>query len=71
MNRSTSFGYGNKIDLAKKNFVTPPPDRYYVDGNIKSKFGITMGHGRNEVKSNDMFFRPLKQSPEPATYNPK
>jgi hypothetical protein len=46
MNRSTSFGYGNKIDLAKKNFVTPPPDRYNIQGDIKNKFGITMAHGR-------------------------
>lgn len=26
--RATSFGYGQKMDLGKKNFVTPSPDRY-------------------------------------------
>jgi hypothetical protein len=30
-----------------------------------------MAPGRNVVKANDQFYRPLKQSPEPATYNPK
>jgi hypothetical protein len=28
MKRATSFGYGNKTDLAKRNFLAPPPDRY-------------------------------------------
>ena len=26
--RSTSFGYGNKIDIAKKNLMTPSPQNY-------------------------------------------
>ena len=30
-----------------------------------------MGEGRNVVKANDMFYRALKQCPEPATYSPK
>lgn len=71
--RATSFGYGNKVDLAKKNFVSPPPDKYNLDTSFKQNGndGITMAHGRNVVKANDMFYRPLKQSPEPATYTPK
>ena len=27
-NRSTSFGYGNKIDLSKKSLITPSPLQY-------------------------------------------
>lgn len=71
--RATSFGYGNKLDLGKKNFVTPSPDRYNFDSDFKqnSKSGFTIAPGRNDVKANDMFYRPLKQSPEPASYNPK
>ena len=59
--------------MSKRNFVTPPPDRYNLNSDFKEdgKFGFTMAPGRNDVKANDMFFRPLKQSPEPATYNPK
>ena len=71
--RATSFGYGNKLDLGKRNFVTPPPDRYSLKSefNNDGKHGKTLAQGRNDVKANDMFFRPLKQAPEPATYSPK
>ncbi len=63
--RSTSFGYGNKLDLGKRNFVTPPPDRYIITNDFmeKGKYGITIAPGRSDVKANDMFYRPLKQSP--------
>ena len=30
-----------------------------------------MAAGRNDIKANDMFYRGLKQCPEPATYSPK
>ena len=71
--RATSFGYGNKLDLGKRNFVTPPPDRYSLNSDFTKdgKHGVTIAPGRNDVKANDMFYRPLKQAPEPATYNPK
>lgn len=49
-NRSTSFGYGNKIDLAKVNVVTPSPMNYTIHGEFDSfkekKVGITFGAGR-------------------------
>lgn len=28
--RSASFGYGNKMDLAKQNFKTPSPIQYNI-----------------------------------------
>lgn len=61
------------MDLAKKNFVTPSPNRYNLDSNFKEngKSGFTMAPGRNDVKANDMFYKALKQAPEPATYNPR
>jgi len=61
------------MDLGKRNFVTPPPGRYNIDSEFKEsgKNGFTLAPGRNDVKANDMFYRPLKQSPEPASYNPK
>ena len=73
MNRSTSFGYGDKIDIGKRNFVTPPPDRYQLESEFKSnnKVGITMAQGRSDVKTNDLFFQPLKNSPNPQSYSPK
>jgi hypothetical protein len=49
-NRSTSFGYGNKIDLAKANVVTPSPLNYTIhrefDSFREKKLGITFGAGR-------------------------
>lgn len=30
-----------------------------------------MGEGRNIIKANDMFYRSLKQCPDPGTYSPK
>ena len=49
-NRSTSFGYGNKIDLAKVNVVTPSPMNNTIHGEFDSfkekKVGITFGAGR-------------------------
>jgi hypothetical protein len=49
-NRSTSFGYGNKIDLAKVNVVTPSPLNYTIHGEFDTykdkKAGITFGAGR-------------------------
>ena len=63
--RATSFGYGQKLDLGKKNFVTPSPDRYELSSEFKKnpKVGFTMAPGRSDVKANDLFYRPLKQSP--------
>jgi len=71
--RATSFGYGNKLDLSKRNFITPPPDRYNIDSDFKtgSKSGFTMAQGRNDIKTNDMFYRPLKQAPDSGSYSPR
>lgn len=72
--RSTTFGYGDKVDLGKRNFICPSPDRYKLnnsDFQSNSKNGISMGHGRSEVKANDVFHQHLKHSPEPCSYNPK
>jgi hypothetical protein len=71
--RSTSLGYGKKLDLGKKNFITPPPNRYTLSSDFRKdpKIGVTIAPGRGDVKANDMFYRALKQSPEPASYSPK
>ena len=48
-NRSTSFGYGNKIDIGKRGTITPSPLNYTIHGDFdrtERKNGITMGLGR-------------------------
>ena len=72
-NRATSLGYGQKVDLAKTNLITPSPNRYNAKTQFlnDSKNGISMAQGRNDIKANDMFYRGLKQCPEPASYSPQ
>lgn len=52
-NRSTSFGYGNKVDMARTNFNTPSPLNYTINGEFDSmknkKGGITFGAGRDVI----------------------
>ena len=51
-NRSTSFGYGDKTDLAKKNLATPSPMKYNILGafdNKNKKDGISFGAGRDVI----------------------
>ena len=59
--------------MSKTNFVTPPPNKYSLGSDFREngKAGVTLAQGRQDVKANDMFFRPLKQCPEPASYNPQ
>jgi len=48
--RATSFGYGDKIDISKKNVVTPSPLNYAIYGDFdrkNSNSGITIGAGRD------------------------
>ena len=48
--RSTSFGYGNTVDLSKQNLVTPAPGSYKTRGEFEKQKdenrGISFGLGR-------------------------
>lgn len=70
--RTTSFGYGNKIDLSKQYFQKPSPTQYDVKGDFDAhdkKKGITISAGREIIKNNSAFEFD-KNIPGPGQYHP-
>lgn len=51
------MGFGNKVDLGKKNFVAPDPTQYNLGSSfdLKKSKGISIGQGRDKIIAGNMF----------------
>lgn len=60
------------MDLGKKNFLSPPPDRYSLKSDFErgDRAGITMAPGRDEVLVNSFIGKDQK-NPPPNNYDPR
>lgn len=66
------MGFGNKVDLGKKNFVVPDPTQYNLGSSfdLKKSKGISIGQGRDKIIAGNMF-RTNSKVPSPFEYNPE
>lgn len=70
--RSAAIGYGNKMDLGKRNFLVPGPSQYRLGSSfdLKKNQGITIAEGRDKIIVGDMFRTNFKV-PSPFEYQPE